>query len=443
MRNGPHERRVRSPGGDAEPRTRRPPGPDLTVVVVGGGIAGLGVARGLARRGVEVVVVERGTVGCGATWGSAGWICPLQAGPLPEPGLVGYGLRSLFDRESALYIRPSALPRMIGWLTRFARACNESAHHAGVGALSVLGYRAFPLVDELIAEGAEFALYKRGLLAVAASEESVVHFLRGLEAARALGYDVPSTVLDAEALHELEPSLSGALRHGLSIRDHWHVDSGEMATAIGTLLRKQGVAIEERVTVEGVVIERGRARAVRTSSGVIDADIVVLAAGAWTTPLAKTVGVRLPVVGGKGYSFRVRPETMPTRAILFLEPHAVCTPLGDTLRVAGTMEFSGLTSSIDTRRVETIKRQVRPLVGWDEGTEGEPWAGLRPIAPDGLPVVGRIGKRQNVYVATGYAMLGITLGLPAGEALAQQITDGREDVALATFSPARFRRSGA
>jgi len=413
----------------------------VTVVVVGGGIAGLGVARGLVRRGADVVVVERGEIGRGATWGSAGWICPLQAGPLPEPGLIGYGLRSFVDRDSALSIAPKVVPRMAGWLTRFALACNDNAHQAGVRALSTLGYRAFPLVDELIAEGARFELFKRGMVAVATGEEPVRSFLHGLRAARELGYDLPSEPLGSDALRDLEPSLRAELRYGISIEDHWHVDSGAMAVAIGVLLRDHGVGFEERVTVERVVVERGRARGVRTSSGVIEADTVVLAAGAWTAPLARAVGVRLPIVGGKGYSFDVRPLEMPTRALLFLEPHVVCTPLGGTLRVAGTMEFSGLTSPIDPRRVETMKRRVRPLVPWSEGEDGDPWAGLRPIAPDGLPVVGRLGGLDNVYVATGYAMLGITLGLPAGEALARSIADGGDDAALRSFSPARFGRS--
>jgi D-amino-acid dehydrogenase len=309
-----------------------------------------------------------------------------------------------------------------------------------VRALASFSYRAFVLADELIREGARFDLYKNGMLAVATREESVRAFLRGLAAARELGYDVPAEPLPADALHELEPSLSPELRHSVAIADHWHVDSGKLAVAIGSRLAQQGVRIEERAAVEGVVVERGRVRGVRTRSGTVDAEAVVLAAGAWTPVLARPLGIRLPVIGGKGYSFFVRPKAAPQRALLLLEPHVGCSPFGDVVRVAGTMEFSGLTSPIDRRRVDTIVRRVRPLLGWEEGQEGEPWAGLRPIAPDGLPVVGALEPYDGLYVATGYSMLGITLGLPLGEALAELVQGQERDDGMAPFSPQRFDR---
>jgi D-amino-acid dehydrogenase len=411
------------------------------VAIVGAGIAGLGVARALARRGVDVQVFERGTIGSGATWGSAGWICPVQAGPLPEPGLISYGLRSLADRESALYLHPLHATRHARWLTTFALACNEVDYRRGVEALAALGYRAFELFDELVGEGVNFTLYKRGLVAAAMSEGPVRAFLRSLRPALDLGYDVPSEPMEGDRLRELEPSLSRDIQWGLRIRDHWHVDSGELAVALGAHLRETGVQIHERVGVESVVIEHGRARGLVTSAGVVDSDVVVLAAGVWTPPLIRSVWGRVPIVGGKGYSFAVRPHAMPTHAIYLLESHIGCSPLGDVVRVAGTMEFSGLKSPIDQRRVETMKRRARPLLGWDEGTEGEPWAGLRPIAPDGLPVIGRLASVENVFLASGYSMLGITVGLPAGELVAEAIVTGESPDALRSFSPDRFRRA--
>jgi D-amino-acid dehydrogenase len=413
----------------------------MTVVVVGGGIAGLGIARGLVRRGEDVTVLERDTVSSGATWGSAGWICPVQTGPLPEPGLIRYGLRSLVDRDSALYIDPRYMPSIIPWLTRFARACNERAYQAGAAALAKLGYRAFQLVDELIAEGAQFELFKRGMIVASAREAPVRAFLHQLVAPRKLGYQVPAEPLPAQSLRELEPSLSPELLHGVLIADHWHVDSGQMAVAISQRLREQGVRIEEHTAVDAIIVENGRARGVRTPAGTVEADTVVLAAGAWTTALTRPLGIRLPVIGGKGYSFFVRPHTMPTHSLLLLDPHVGCAPLGELLRIAGTMELSGLTSPIDLRRIETIKRGARPLLGWDTSSESEPWAGLRPLAPDGLPVIGRLDPLQGLYVATGYSMLGITIGLPAGEALAELIVGNPSQEELAAFSPQRFRRS--
>jgi D-amino-acid dehydrogenase len=398
------------------------------VIVVGGGIAGLGVARGLVRHGIAVTVLDRGTVGSGATWGSAGWICPAQARPLPEPAALRYGLRSLVDRTSALYVDPRHMPRMAPWLVRFARACTAERHAAGVRTLAAFGKRTFALVDELAAEGAGFRTYKQGVLVAARGEQPVRDFLDSIEPARECGLDVPTELLAGDALREVEPGLSHASTHGALLAENWHVDSAELAAAIAQLLRRAGVTIEEQTDVLDLT-----PRGVRTEAGSLEADAVVLAAGAWSPRL-----LRMPVVGGKGYSFTVRPAVMPAHAVLFVESHIVCSPFSDRLRVAGTMEFSGLSSPVNTRRVESIKARAHALVDWDERTESDTWAGLRPIAPDGMPIVGRWPRRDNLYVATGYSMLGITLGLPLGEALAGVIASGQDDPELAPLSPARF-----
>jgi len=400
------------------------------VIVVGGGIAGLGVARGLARRGIAVTVIERGTVGGGATWGSAGWICPAQAGPLPEPAALRYGLRSLFDRTSALYVDPRRLPGMVPWLVRFARACTAERHADGVRALAALARRSFALVDELAAEGAAFRTYKQGIVIAAASERPLRDFIHSMAPARDCGLDVPTELVVGDVLRELEPALSPASSHGVFLSENWHVDSAELATAIADRLRRAGVTIEEHTDVLEIL-----ARGVRTESGIVDADAVVLATGAWTPAL-----LRLPVLGGKGYSFTVQPNVMPTHSLLFVESHVACSPFHDRLRVAGTMEFSGLSSPVDLRRVESIKARARSLIDWDRRTESGTWAGLRPVAPDGMPVVGQLPGRGNLYVATGYSMLGITLGLPLGEALAAVIAGGEADPELAPLSPGRFAR---
>jgi D-amino-acid dehydrogenase len=400
------------------------------VIVVGGGIAGLGVARGLVRRGVAVTVLERGTVGGGATWGSAGWICPAQAGPLPEPDALRYGLRSLVDRTSALYVDPRRLPGMLPWLARFARACTAERHAAGVRTLATFARRSFELLDELAADGAALRAYKQGIVVASTRERPLRDFLHSMAPARQCGLEVPTELLVGGAVRELEPALSPASRYGAFIAEHWHLDSAELATAIADVLRRAGVTIEEHTEVLELL-----PRGVRTEAGVLDADAVVLAAGAWSPALR-----RMPVLGGKGYSFTVQPTVMPRHSLLFVETHVACSPFSDRLRVAGTMEFSGLSSPVDVRRVESIKARTRSLIGWDESTESDTWAGLRPVAPDGMPIVGRWQDGGDLYVATGYSMLGITLGLPLGEALAAVIVGGEDDPELGPLSPGRFAR---
>src|SRR5947209_13889104 len=150
------------------------------VVVVGGGISGLCAAYFLRKAGLAVQVLETRRVGSGASWGNAGWVTPAQAGPLPEPGLLGYGVRSLVDRGSALYFEPQHLVRMLPWLVRFARHCNESDHSTGRVALGVLSERSVALLEEMATDGAPIELQRLPLLVAATDAQHARTFLTRL-----------------------------------------------------------------------------------------------------------------------------------------------------------------------------------------------------------------------------------------------------------------------
>src|SRR5436309_8513188 len=151
------------------------------VSVVGGGISGLCVAYFLRNAGVEVQVLEARRVGSGASWGNAGWVTPAQAGPLPEPGLLAYGVRSLVDRESALYFSPRQFVRMLPWLVRFARRCNETDHRKGRIALGALSERSVALVEEMAEDGIPSELQRLPLLVAGTDPQHAQTFLARLE----------------------------------------------------------------------------------------------------------------------------------------------------------------------------------------------------------------------------------------------------------------------
>ncbi|MCW2952920.1 MAG: FAD-dependent oxidoreductase [Conexibacter sp.] len=410
------------------------------VVIVGGGVAGLTAAYYLRRGGAEVTVLERRRVGGGASGANAGWIAPAQAGPLPEPGLAAYGARSLTDRESALYVAPTQLPRMASWLIRFALRCNARDHRRGTQALGQLGRRAFELVEQLADDGVELELHRLGFVVAGRQRAGVEAFLAGRAPLRELGLQVPDRVLEAAELHELEPALADAVTSGVLVEQHWHVHAPQLMAALARRLREQGVVLEEGA--EALDLARGadgRVREVRSSAGAHPADAVVLAAGAWSPALARGLGVRLPVAAGKGYSFEVALPQQPRHALLLLEPHVGASPLRDRVRIAGTMEFSGVGDGIDRRRVETIARGARQMLrGFDAQPLEDVRGGMRPIAPDGLPIVDRAPGHENVFLATAYSMLGITIGAPAGEALARMILSGERPAELEPFRATRF-----
>jgi D-amino-acid dehydrogenase len=409
------------------------------VIVVGGGISGLCVAYYLRKAGAAVSVFETRRVGSGASWGNAGWVTPAQAGPLPEPGLVRYGLRSLVDPGSALYFEPRHLVRMVPWLLRFARRCNEADHTSGRLALGALAGRCFELLEGMVADGVDVELQRAALLVAAMDAAHARAFLSRSEPLSRLGFRIPSRLLGQEEVRSLEPALSDAVRAGFVIEQHCIVEPLVLIRALRDRLADFGVEVSEGVEVRDVDVKSSRVVALRTSAGRYRCNRVVLAAGAWLGPLARVFGARLPIEAGKGYSFEVRPRKMPRHALLLLEPHVGCSSFGERLRIAGTMEFSGLNARLDRRRVESVVRGAGKMIdGWEELDEDSVWCGLRPIAPDGLPIIDRHPRLGNVFFAGAYSMLGMTLAAPAAETLASFVLTGERPAALTPFRATRF-----
>jgi D-amino-acid dehydrogenase len=414
----------------------------VKVVVAGGGVAGLCTAYYLRKHDVDVTVLESRTVcsPAAASYGNGGWITPAQAGPLPEPGLTLYGLRALMNADSALYFRPSYLPRLVPWLMRFWTYCNARDHERGWAALARLGERVFALVDEMAADGVEFELYKTGMICATADAKEAQKVLDGMEPMRAFGFGLPDTLLAADELHALEPALSDRVRSGFYVEQQWHVRANTFTEGLGRRLRELGTEIVEEAEVLGFDTTDGRVRAVRTPKGEFPADAFLLAAGSWTTPLVRKLGLRIPMQPGKGYTFLLQPSVMPKHGILFADIHAGASPFADRLRISGTMEFSGYNLELDRRRIDNVFRLASDYLRLEKPEYENAWAGLRPMVVDGLPILDRLTPWRNAYVATGYSMLGMTLSQPAGEAMAGMIATGERPAEFEPFRVDRFPR---
>ena len=408
--------------------------------MIGGGISGLCCAYSLRKRDVDVVVVDRSHVGArtASSWGNGGWIAPAQAGPLPALGLTIYGLRALVRADSALYFRPSYLPQVTPWLLRFWTYCNQRDYDSGTAALAALGKECFGLVDAFAADGVEFDLWKLGMVCATNRPEEARKVLRGLEGMRKYGYELPDDILDGDAIHALEPSLNDKVKAGFHLEGQWHVKADTLVDGLAVKLREMGVEFVEGAEVIEFEHTDSAVRAIRTGAGDITGDHFMLAAGSWTTPLARKLGLSIPMEPGKGYSFLLMPKQMPKHGILFADIHAGVTPLGDRVRIGGTMEFSGYDLSIDKRRITNLFELAKGYIDLEKPDYEEPWAGLRPMTVDGLPIIDWAGPFRNATVATGYSMLGMTVSPPAGEALAEMIVTGRRPELFEPFRIDRF-----
>jgi D-amino-acid dehydrogenase len=197
--------------------------------------------------------------------------------------------------------------------------------------------------------------------------------------------------------------------------------------------------LRESTSVDRFVVAGGRVVAAETAAGRLEAEEFVVAAGAWTPLLLRSLGLRVPIEAGRGYAMTISaPQQNLRRPTYLAEARIACTPYPTALRLAGTMEFSSIDDPPRPRRFKAISRGAdHYLRGWRGGVESE-WVGPRPVTPDGLPVIGRVGRFSNLVIAGGHAMLGLTLAPTTAVAVADLVCDGRSRYELAAFTPDRF-----
>lgn len=408
------------------------------VLVIGGGVIGICAAFYLAQRGAPVTVLERGEIGAGSSYGNAGLIVPSHSIPLAEPGALRHGLKWLFDPDSPLYIRPRADDELAAWLLRFALACTEARMRAAIPVLRDLGLASRALYDELARLGFDFGYERRGLLEVFITRRGLAE----AEAQAALlgesGLEV--RVLDGDRVRALEPNVSEAVLGGLYFPLDAHLDPARFVRGLAQEAEKRGARIRTRVGVIGFEAEGRRITRVHTTEGERSPAQVVLAGGAWSPVIARDLQLRLPIQAAKGYSLTIkRPVRSPAVPLLLGEAWVAVTPLGEALRFAGTLELAGLDYTINRRRLEAVRRGAQAYLPAVETAEVmETWRGLRPCTPDGLPIIGRAARYENLLLATGHAMLGVSLGPVTGQLIAQLACGERPALDLTPLRAERF-----
>lgn len=415
------------------------------ILIVGGGVVGLCVAYYAAERGLRVTVVERDAPGDeGCSFGNAGMVVPSHVVPLAAPGMVALGLRYMLSRESPFHVRPRPSLDLLRWGARFWRSAN--ARHVA---------RAAPLLRDLhlasracfeeLARAHDFGLVKRGLLMLCRTARGLEEEARAAEHARTLG--VPADVLGAAEAQALEPGVrldvAGAVHYPLDC----HLVPGRLMAALRESLERSSVRMLWNATVTGWQGRNGRVEAATTTQGDLGADEYVLAAGVWSDPVARDLGLRLPMQAGKGYSLTLpAPRRLPSLCALLSEARVAVTPMGSALRVGGTMELTGIDTAVDPARVRGIvtalPRYLPDFAPADfDGVAA--WCGLRPCSPDGLPYVGRTRRFRNLTIATGHAMMGVSLAPITGRLVAEELAGESPTIDIAALSPDRYTRGRA
>lgn len=408
-----------------------------TVVVLGGGVIGLTTAYHLAREGATVSLLDARATGQGASSVNAGWFVPAESMPVPGPGMVLKSLRWMLRPDSPLYIRPSLDPAFVSFMARMWRRCNSRDQRAGFAAHLRLAQDTASVLDEYRADGIDFEMHAAGLLMAFTDRSNLDHHVGSLDLVRRFGIEPQVLLGDDVRVHE--PLLSDRVRGGIYFPDERHLDPRALVAGLRRRLLELGVRIHEDQPVTAVHRLGQRVTAVSSSTERHAADAFVLATGGWTAAVSRLFGHRLPVRPGKGYSFDVPP--VPLRSATNLcDAKVALTPFSDRLRMAGTMEFGGLDEEVNTIRVQAISRAPGTYLRDWLPPDGVPpaRAGIRPMTPDGLPVIGRLRDLDNAFVTSGHGMLGVTLAAGSAQAVTDLVIHDKSSDVLAPFDPCRF-----
>lgn len=408
------------------------------VTILGAGVIGLSTALYCARRGMKVTIVERKAAqrdGC--SFGNAGMIVPSHFIPLAAPGMVALGLKWMWNPESPFYIKPRFDWDLMSWGMKFWRAATRERVSAAAPVLRDLSLLSRQCFAEM---GLDFGLVKRGLIMLCKHQQTLDEEAHMAVKANELG--IPAEVLDAKATAALDPNVTMDVCGSVFFPKDCHLSPGRFVKTLEDELIKLGVQFLWETEVTGFSVEGSVLRAVKTSRGEIASDEFVLCSGVWSDAMGRELTLKLPMQAGKGYSLTLSsPKQLPELCSICTEARLAVTPMDGALRVGGTMEMAGVNESINRRRVRGITRAFPsyfPVFAESDFADVKPWSGLRPVSPDGMPYIGRTQRWTNLTVATGHAMMGLSLGPATGQIVSELINGEQPSVALDLMSPDRF-----
>jgi D-amino-acid dehydrogenase len=410
------------------------------VLIIGGGSIGLNTAWYLQKSGRAVTLLDKSSIGIGSSSGNAGHIVPSHIIPLAAPGIIPTALKWMLDpADSPFGMKISLSPSYLSWLIRFAASCSAENVTRAIPALKALGLLSARNFLEIVArENFDCDYQPSGLLFLyqtPAAFESGQH-----EAAILHENDMPAEVYDQARVHQVEPAALPSIIGGVHFTGDASINPGEFLRLLKDRVCAMGADLHENTPVIGFVCADGKISRVRTAREEFEPQVVVLAAGAWSPGVARDLHLNIPVQPARGFSLTLPAvQSMPRHALILGERRVAVTPMGKLLRFTGRLEVGNMSTTPDSRWITAIQRAVREYIQLDERLDiKETWAGLRPTTPDGLPLIGLGSRFTNLVIATGHAMLGLSLGPGTGQVVADLVNGAEPAFDLSAFSPRRF-----
>jgi len=410
----------------------------MKIAIIGAGIVGVATAHALLDEGHEVVIVDKEGPAFGPSRGNAGIIAHTDVLPIASPDMLGKIPGFLLDPLGPLAIRFSYLPRLLPWLARFLLAARPAAYERSIAGIIAIQQRALPAwLSRADKAGLRGHIHRRGALYTYRDPGDTAALRRLAERQRAAGIGVD--LLPSQDLRQMEPALKDCFAGAAFHPDAAHISDPlalTMALFDGALAR--GARFEK---AEVVAISAGAQPVLSGRDGwQHGADRVVLAAGAWSKPLAALLGDMIPLETERGYNVSFPGITgLTSRPIGFKDDGFVMTPLDSGLRIGGAVELGGFDAPPNHRRTRALYDKATRLVeGLPAFESGRLWMGFRPSLPDSLPVIGAASGNPHVVYAFGHGHYGMTQSTATAELVADLIAGRDPAIDLSHFSPRRF-----
>lgn len=408
------------------------------IVVIGAGIIGVASALALSRAGHRVRLLDRKGVAAETSRGNAGAFAYTDIEPLAAPGIMRKAPRWLLDPLGPLSVPPSYALKIAPWMLHFWRATRPDRHAAAIQAQAELMTLSRAALERLIADVSGEALMRReGQLQLYEGRAEFGASLPAWELRRAHG--VAFDLLESpDAIAEIQPGVAPRFTHAGFTPAWMNTVDPEVWT---TYLAQQAVAAGARIEtaeIRGLRAIEGGVE-IDTGQGALRAGQVVVAAGAWSHHLARTLGDRIPLETERGYNTTFPTAAFDLRTHLTFTNHGfVVSRIGEGLRVGGAVELGGLKTPPNYRRSEILVQKAKSFLQDFEPEGGTQWMGFRPSLPDSLPVIGRSPRSERVIYAFGHGHLGLTQSAGTAELVRALLAGETPEISLTAFRPTRF-----
>lgn len=406
------------------------------VSIIGGGIIGLCSAYYLAKEGYQVSVFDATDMTDGCSYGNAGMIVPSHIIPLAQPGIMAQGFKWMFDSKSPFYVRPRCSMDLVKWGFQFYKNSTPKHVEKSMPALRDLSLFSKELYQDLNKESSSFFYEEKGLLMLFKSDkvgEDVYH-----EGKLAEQHGLEVDYLSKEAVGQLETGTKTDVAGGMLFKSDAHLYPQKFMAFLKNELDKLNVKIHTNTAVQDFNISNNKITTLITNKEHFETDEVVLAAGAWSPAIAKKLGCSISILPGKGYSFTLKDQLhKPTIPSILCEGKVAVTPMGTDIRFGGTMEITHTgDTKINQNRLLGIVNTINafyPDLNIQQPKEQNTWFGFRPCTPSGLPIITKDKKISNLVLATGHAMMGLSLAPATGKLVCELIGEKALSVDIKLF----------